>query len=83
MKVFLRPSSTLRRWFTKLGCDEAFVLQALQGRIDAANCYISTSALLKLLADRDTVGVLTQSDENQDHHQFKAAELVALGHLFF
>jgi len=72
VRVFLRQSATLRCWFSKLGGDEALVLQPFQDGVDAANGYVSSRTLLQFLTDRDTIGIVAKADEDEDHHQFKA-----------
>jgi len=82
VEVLLRSPAALCRRLAELRCDEALILQSLEGGINTADSYIPAGSFLELFADWNAVGVVAQAYENQYYHQFEASELLAFRHFF-
>jgi hypothetical protein len=69
-------------WVADGGSDEAFALQPLQGRIDAANGNIAAAMAFELAGDRHAVGLVAEMDDGEQNHEFEFPEIAAVCHYF-
>ena len=60
LKILLGPPTTLRGGVAKPGVDQALVLQALEGGVDAGDGDLVAGFGLQFLGDRHPVGVLPE-----------------------
>jgi len=69
-------------WVADGGSDEAFALQPLQGRIDAANGNVAAAMAFELAGDRHAVGLVAEMDDGEQNHEFEFPEIAAVCHYF-
>jgi hypothetical protein len=81
-EISLCAAATLGRRVSEAGRDHTLLLQALQRRIDASNADLLPGAFLDYSGDRDSVGVLTRTEQGQQDNQFELPEMGSHRHLF-
>ena len=79
-EVALSSASALGCGFAEGRGYKPFFLQALEGGIDAAQR--DAAMWLELASNRNTIGSFAETDEGEENHQFKLAEIAAVGHFF-
>jgi hypothetical protein len=78
----LRAASAYGRGVAQSRGNQAFLFEALQCGIDAAESSFAPASFLDFVTDGDAVCVVSETDQREEHHQFELAEIWASGHLF-
>ena len=60
---------------------QPFVFEPIERDVDAAHDDVATAALLDLVSDGDSVGLVAQTDQGQQHQELEAAEKFPPSHL--
>jgi hypothetical protein len=82
MEVALRPSATLGSRLAEFRDDEALLLQAFQGGIDAAEFYVAVGELLDFTSDRNAIGVVAETENHEHDDELEVGEIGGGGHIF-
>ncbi len=60
--------------------NQSFAFQSLQRCVDAAQGNFPTAMPLQLAGDGNSVGIVSELDQDQENHQFEFSEIATLCH---
>jgi hypothetical protein len=78
--IGLGAAAALRGRLAAAGRHQLLLLESLQCQVEAADDDAPAAAGLDLLRDRDAVGIFTELDQGEQHHQLEPAEKLT-GHI--
>lgn len=81
LDVTLSAATPLGSWITKGRCQQTFVFEAVQRRIECARGGLATRPFVNLIADRDPICVISEPKYCQQDDVFEFSEDRCVGHL--
>src|SRR5262249_54750791 len=80
-KVTFGAPASLGRRFANSGTHQVALLEPFQSGVDTSEHDFASAVLLNLLRYRNAIGLITEPDQSQHHHQLKITDRTGARHI--